>query len=57
MPYEVHTIRAAGKKEVPDGTKLVLGLGSRPGTVHVSIQLPGQQRASDLATLRSLMEL
>jgi hypothetical protein len=48
MPYEVHTIRAAGKKKVPNGTKLELRLGARPGTVHVSIQFPGQRRASDL---------
>jgi hypothetical protein len=48
MKYEVHTIRAAGKKEVPGGTKIVVRLGSRPGTVHVLIQLPGQRDYSDL---------
>jgi hypothetical protein len=48
MKYEVQTIRAAGKKEVPGGTKIVVKLGSRPGTVHVLIQLPGQRDYSDL---------
>jgi hypothetical protein len=52
MAYEVHTIRAAGKKEVPSGTKIELKLGTLPGTVHVSIQLPGQKRPSDLGDIR-----
>ena len=52
MAYEVHTIRAAGKKEVPSGTKIELRLGSLSGTVRVSIQLPGQKHPSDLGDIQ-----
>ncbi len=31
-----------GRKEVPQGTLLRVSLGSRPGTVTVHVQLPGQ---------------
>ena len=52
MAYELHTIRAAGKKEVPSGTKMELKLGSLSGTVRISIQLPGQKHPSDLGDIR-----
>ena len=52
MAYEVHTIRAAGKKEVPGGTKIELKLGALSGTVRISIQLPGQKHPSDLGDIR-----
>ena len=52
MAYDVHTIRAAGKKEVPGGTKIELRLGSLSGTVRISIQLPGQRQPSDLGNIK-----
>ena len=43
MPeYELRNIITKGRKEVPPGTILVVGLGRLPGTVTVRVRLPGQ---------------
>jgi len=48
---QVHTIRAAGKKEVPHGTEVVLTRGTLQGTARVRLKLPGQRKFSDLGDL------
>jgi len=40
---DLHSIRTAGHKDVPHGTKLELRLGRLPSTVTIRIQLPGQR--------------
>ena len=43
MPeFELKNIVTEGRKDVPQGTTLAVGLGSLPGTVAVRVQLPGQ---------------
>ena len=43
MPeFELKNIVTEGRKDVPQGTTLSIGLGSLPGTVTVRVQLPGQ---------------
>ena len=43
MPeFELKNIVTEGRKDVPPGTTLSIGLGSLPGTVTVRVQLPGQ---------------
>ena len=43
MPeFELKNIVTEGRKDVPQGTTLIIGLGSLPGTVTVRVQLPGQ---------------
>jgi hypothetical protein len=39
---ELHSIMTEGRKEVPDGTVVTVGLGSLPGTVTIRLTLPGQ---------------
>ena len=41
-PFELHSIMTEGRKEVPVGTVVALGLGSLPGTVTIRLTLPGQ---------------
>jgi hypothetical protein len=52
MNVQVHTIRAAGKKNVPDSTALVMRLGTVPGTVSIQIKLPGQKNFTDLGDIK-----
>ena len=43
MPeFELKNIVTEGRKDVPQGTTLSIGLDSLPGTVTVRVQLPGQ---------------
>ncbi len=48
---ELHTIRTAGKKEVPDGTKMLLRASRIPGHIEVQLQFPGQKKFSNLGSL------
>lgn len=40
--FELKNIVTEGRKEVPEGTLLRVGLGLHPGTVTIHVQLPGQ---------------
>ncbi len=60
MLTEVHTIRCAGKKEIPPATQLEIRLGRAVGTVNVAVKLPGQADWSylgDLAVVNGVLEL
>lgn len=47
MPeFELKRIVTEGRKEVPEGTTVEVGLGSRRGTVDVRLSLPGQASRS-----------
>ena len=48
---DLHTIRTAGRKEVPHGTHLEVCLGRLPSTVTVRIQLPGQRDCAEYPDL------
>jgi TIR domain len=52
MPINLHTIRTAGNKEIPDGTMLQVSLGRLPNTVNIQIQLPGQKVPTNLGDLQ-----
>ncbi len=51
MATDLHTIRTAGKKEVPHGTKIIIHRGTVPATVNLEIQLPGQKALTHLGNL------
>ena len=51
MATELHTIRTAGKKEVPHGTVIGMRIGALPATINLEIQLPGQKVPTHLANL------
>lgn len=48
---DLDSIRTKGKKEVPGGTVAELRLGTKPGTVSISIRLPGQKKESKFLNL------
>ena len=50
MP-DLHSIRTAGRKEIPKGTMLTLALGTIPGTVRLTILLPGQIQSASYENL------
>ena len=51
MAIEVHAIKTIGKKMPPGGTKLNIRLGSLPGTISLSLTLPGQGTATQYPDL------
>ena len=51
MVKELHTIKSMGHKDLPDKTRILIRLGSIPGTVSVDLSLPGQRRPAKLEDL------
>ena len=43
MKHNITNIITAGSKEVPHGTEIMLSQGNAPGTVRVTLRLPGRQ--------------
>ncbi len=48
---DLHTIRTASNKEIPEGTKVDFSMARLPAHIHVKLQLPGQIEFSDLGDL------